>query len=152
MFFIAFFNCTFIPVLEALEKIETIMTNLKQSFKILLVDDEPNILLALEFLMGQQGYMLAKASSGEEALEILPAFRPDLVILDVMMPGIDGFEVAMKIRNSDRYNDLSIIFLTAKGTAEDKLKGYGSGGEVYITKPFDNDQLVNTVNEIFELK
>jgi DNA-binding response OmpR family regulator len=152
LLFIAFLYCTFIPVLKALEKIKTIMINPKQNFKILLVDDEPNILLALEFLMSQQGYRLAKASSGEEALEILPAFRPDLVILDVMMPGIDGFEVAIKIRSSDKYNNLSIIFLTAKGTAEDKLRGYGSGGEVYLTKPFDNDELVNTVNEIFEMR
>ncbi|KAA3633395.1 MAG: response regulator [Bacteroidetes bacterium] len=128
------------------------MTNQKHSFKILLVDDEPNILLALDFLMSQQGYQVARASSGEEALQLLPDYKPDLVILDVMMPGMDGFEVAMKIRTSEESNDLSIIFLTAKGTAEDKLKGYGSGGEVYVTKPFDNDDLVRTVNEIFEHK
>jgi DNA-binding response OmpR family regulator len=127
------------------------MTNQRQAFNILLVDDEPNILLALEFLMTQQGFTIEKASSGEEALGVMDIFRPDLVILDVMMPGIDGFEVAMSIRNSSEYNNVRIIFLTAKGTGEDKLKGYGSGGEVYITKPFDNDDLVNTVNEIFEL-
>lgn len=128
------------------------MTDQGQSFKILLVDDEPNILLALEFLMSQQGFAIDKASSGEEALEKMESFHPDLVILDVMMPGIDGFEVAMRIRNSNEYNNVRIIFLTAKGTAEDKLMGYGSGGEVYVTKPFDNDDLVNTVIEIFEMK
>jgi len=127
------------------------MTNQRQTFKILLVDDESNILLALEFLMTQQGFTIEKAASGEEALKVMDAFQPDLVILDVMMPGIDGFEVAMRIRSSSEYNNVRIIFLTAKGTGEDKLKGYGSGGEVYITKPFDNDDLVNTVNEIFEL-
>lgn len=82
---------------------------------------------------------------------MMGVFMPDLVILDVMMPGIDGFEVAMRIRNSSELNNVRIIFLTAKGTGEDKLKGHGSGGEVYITKPFDNDDLVNTVSEIFEL-
>lgn len=119
--------------------------------KILLVDDEPNILTAIAFLLEQQGYEIGKATSGEEALDIIPQFQPSLVLLDVMMTGIDGFEVAKKIRSSNQYNDIRIIFLTAKGTQEDKLQGYGSGGEVYITKPFDNDHLVNTVNEMFTM-
>lgn len=127
------------------------MEHNKSQYKILLVDDEPNILLAIDFLMSQQGYITAKAFSGEAALEKMDEFMPHLVILDVMMPGMDGFEVARKIRNSENYNQVRIVFLTAKGTAEDKLKGYGSGGEIYITKPFDNADLVNTVNEIFEL-
>ena len=127
------------------------MTNQRNTFKILLVDDEPNILLALEFLMTQQGFVIEKVSSGEEALKVMDVFLPDLLILDVLMPGIDGYEVARRIRNSSEYHNVRIIFLTAKGTGEDKLKGYGSGGEVYITKPFDNDHLVNTVNEMFEL-
>ena len=149
--FLPVFSCTFKSVFDQTEKDKTMMANQRQSFKILLVDDEPNILLALEFLMNQQGYAIEKATSGEEALEVIASFHPDLVILDVMMPGIDGFEVAMKIRKSSRYNNIRIIFLTTKGTAEDKLKGYGSGGEVYVTKPFDNYELVNTVNEIFEM-
>ena len=120
------------------------------NFKILLVDDEPNILVPLEFLMTQQGYTVEKATNGQEALSKMTVFRPDLVILDVMMPGIDGFEVARRIRQNENLDNTRIIFLTAKGSQADRRQGYSMGGEVYISKPFDNDELVNTVSEVLE--
>lgn len=120
-------------------------TKQKNSFNILLVDDEPNILIALEFLMKQQGYNVETAKNGQEALAIMENFTPDVVLLDVMMPGMDGFEVAKKIREDTALFSTQIIFLTAKGTKEDRRKGYKSGGEIYLTKPFDNAELIESV-------
>lgn len=118
--------------------------------RILLVDDEPNILLAIEFLLKKEGYTIQKAFDGQQALELAASFRPDIIVLDVMMPELDGFEVAQRIRNTPSFEDVRIIFLTAKGTPNDKMRGYSSGGEVYLIKPFDNDELVRIVNEIVE--
>lgn len=116
--------------------------------RILLVDDEPNILLPLEFLMQQQGYEVDKAHNGHEALDKIHSRLPDIVILDVMMPGMDGFEVARRIRSVPSYEHVRIVFLTAKGTYQDKMNGYDNGGEVYLTKPFDNAELVQAVNDL----
>ncbi|MCB0620077.1 MAG: response regulator [Saprospiraceae bacterium] len=124
--------------------------NQNRSAKILIVDDEPNIVVALEFLLQQQGFVVEKAYNGQEALDKLSSFRPGIVILDVMMPGMDGFEVARRIRQQPSNRNTQIIFLTAKGTDADKIKGYSAGGEVYITKPFDNDELIQTVQEVVE--
>lgn len=121
-----------------------------KSAKILLVDDEPNILVPIEFLMVQQGYEVRKAFNGQEALEILSGYTPDVVILDVMMPGMDGFEVARSIRKTPALDHTRILFLTAKGSQPDREKGYSTGGEVYMTKPFDNDELVQLVSEVLE--
>lgn len=118
--------------------------------KILIVDDEPNILIPLEFLIQEQGYQVTKASNGEEALQVAVAVLPDIIVLDVMMPGIDGFEVARRLRQKSEFSATSIIFLTAKGTQHDRFRGYESGGEIYLTKPFDNKELVDTINEVFE--
>lgn len=118
--------------------------------KVLLVDDEPNILVALEFLVMQQGYDVITANDGEEGLELSIQHEPDIVVLDVMMPGMNGFEVARRIRELSALDHVRIIFLTAKGAQADRFEGYDSGGEVYITKPFDNEHLVNTINEVYE--
>ncbi len=122
----------------------------KADTKVLLVDDEPNILIALEFLFENEGYTIQKAFDGLQALEKAAIFKPNIIVLDVMMPGIDGFEVARRLRHIKGFETTKIIFLTAKGTSQDKIKGYGSGGELYITKPFDNDELLRTINEVVE--
>ncbi|MCI4667844.1 MAG: response regulator [Bacteroidia bacterium] len=119
-------------------------------YRILIVDDEPNIVLAIEFLMKQAGYEVAKAYNGLEALEKVNEFKPHLIILDVMMPHMDGFEVARTLRQDDSYFNTKIIFLTAQGTDRDMAKGYGSGGDIYLTKPFDNKELTTIVQEITE--
>jgi DNA-binding response OmpR family regulator len=118
--------------------------------KILLVDDEPNILVALEYLFEEEGFTVQKAFDGHQALLKLQSFHPNVVVLDVMMPGMDGFEVARRIRHIEKFDDVKIVFLTAKGTSEDRRMGYGSGGETYHTKPFDNEELVNVINEMVE--
>ena len=116
--------------------------------KVLIVDDEPNIVLSLEFLLKHEGYQTQKAFNGLRALEIAAEFLPDIVVLDVMMPGIDGFEVAQQIRLNPLLEYTKIIFLTAKGTQRDKETGYAKGAEAYMLKPFENEVLVTTVNEM----
>lgn len=118
------------------------------SAKILVVDDEPNIVIALEYLLQREGYNVFKAYNGSEALERLASLTPDIIVLDVMMPGIDGFEVARRLRQMPALEMTKIIFLTAKGTQRDKESGYASGAEYYMIKPFDNEVFVSTVNEI----
>lgn len=122
----------------------------KASTTVLLVDDEPNILVALEYLVKQAGYRVVKAQNGEQALSAMAEHRPAIVVLDVMMPGMDGFETARRIRNDEANEEVRIIFLTAKGTQEDRFRGYANGGEIYLTKPFDNEELINTINEVVE--
>lgn len=125
------------------------MPKAEKSNKILLVDDEPAIVTALEFLLEQEGFEVYKAYDGLQALDMMKAIHPSIVVLDVMMPGMDGFEVAKTIRTLPAFEDVRIIFLTAKGTEGDKWAGYRSGGEVYITKPFDNDHFLQVVNEVY---
>jgi DNA-binding response OmpR family regulator len=133
-----------------MQKSNNIKMNKNKITKILLVDDEPNILIALGFLFEKEGYLVEKANNGHQALEKALIFCPDIMVLDVMMPVLDGFEVARQLRNMPNTNDVRIIFLTAKGTTNDRMKGYSSGGEIYLTKPFDNDELMRTVREIVE--
>ncbi|MEM6262420.1 MAG: response regulator [Bacteroidota bacterium] len=116
--------------------------------KVMIVDDEPHIVMAIEYLMQQQGYQTQTAHDGQDALKKLADFLPKVMILDVMMPNLDGFDVANAVRQDERYQDVLIIFLTARGTDRDKAQGYGSGGDVYLTKPFDNDRLVELVQEM----
>lgn len=128
---------------------------MKQSInpaRILVVDDEPNIVVAIEFLMQQQGFETDTAYDGQEALAKAKQFRPDLIILDVMMPKADGFEVAHAVRREPDLEGVKIVFLTAKGTSRDKVNGYDAGGDVYLTKPFDNDELLEMISEMLEFE
>lgn len=118
--------------------------------KVLIVDDEPNILKAIHFLLTQKGFLVEQATNGVDALQMVEQVNPGILILDVMMPGIDGFEVARRIHQQGKHPNLRIIFLTARGTQEDRFRGYETGGEIYLTKPFDNDELVQTVQEVFQ--
>jgi len=121
------------------------------SKKIMIVDDEPNIVLALKFLMEEEGYDVHYCYDGETAVENVTKVAPDLIILDVMMPGRDGFSVAKYIRNQPSLDNTAIIFLTAKGASKDKIEGYDSGAETYIVKPFDNDEIVAKVREVLSV-
>lgn len=118
------------------------------SKKIMIVDDEPNIVLALKFLMEEEGFDVQCFYDGDTAVENVTKVIPDLIILDVMMPGKDGFSVAKYIRNQPSLENTAIIFLTAKGTSQDKMEGYDSGAESYIVKPFDNDEIVSKVHQV----
>ena len=118
--------------------------------KILIVDDEPDVVVPIQFLMEQQGYSVMAAYRGEDALDLIYHYKPNLVLLDIMLPGIDGWEVCEIIRLNQNYRDIKIVFLTAKGRDEDIAKGLALGADAYITKPFSNDELVETVNKLFE--
>ena len=120
------------------------------SNKILIVDDEPGIVVALQFLMEQQGYNVMTAESGEFALELIYQYNPNLVLLDIMLPGIDGWEVCEIVRLNPDCRNIKIIFLTAKKSEIDIAKGLALGGDAYITKPFSNDELVAKVKEILD--
>jgi DNA-binding response OmpR family regulator len=118
--------------------------------KILIVDDEPNILVPLQFLMEKSGYQVLIAQSGEEALESVSKNRPDLVLLDIMLPGIDGYEVCEILRLNPECKHTKIIFLTAKGREVDIAKGMVLGADEYITKPFSNNRIVDSVRRLLE--
>jgi DNA-binding response OmpR family regulator len=112
--------------------------------RILIVDDEPNIVVSLEFLMRQKGYETQVARDGEEALTAVESFRPDLVLLDVNLPRRDGFEVCQKLR-TDGWTELKIVMLTAKGRDIEIEKGLALGADAYVTKPFSTRELVARV-------
>ncbi|MCB1820761.1 MAG: response regulator [Candidatus Competibacteraceae bacterium] len=116
--------------------------------KILVVDDEPNIVLSLEFLMKQAGFQVRTASDGEAALAAITAEPPDLVLLDVMMPRKNGYEVCQAIRSNPGWANLRIIMLTAKGREVEREKGLALGADDYITKPFSTQEVVERVREL----
>ena len=116
--------------------------------EILIVDDEPSIVVPIQFLMEQQGYNVLVAENGEDALDIIYKYKPDLILLDIMLPRIDGYEVCEIVRLDPRYRDIKIIFLTAKGREVEIAKGLALGADAYITKPFSNTELVSKVKEL----
>jgi DNA-binding response OmpR family regulator len=117
--------------------------------KVLIVDDEPNIVISLEFLMKRRGYQTLVARDGDEALAAVETFRPDLVLLDIMLPRRDGFEVCQRLR-ADGWTDLKIVMLTAKGREAEMAKGMDVGADSYVTKPFSTRELVDHVARILE--
>ncbi len=116
--------------------------------KILVVDDEPNIVLSLEFLMKQAGFQVRTASDGEAGLAAITAEQPDLVLLDVMMPRKNGYEVCQAIRANPDWKAIRIIMLTAKGREVEREKGLALGADDYITKPFSTQEVVERVREL----
>jgi len=118
--------------------------------EILIVDDEPGIVVPIQFLMEQQGYHVMIAQRGDEALDLIYKYKPDLVLLDIMLPGIDGFKVCEIIRLNPNYRDMKIIFLTIKDREVDIAKGLALGADAYITKPFSNDELVEKIKVLLE--
>lgn len=115
------------------------------AYKILVVDDEPTIVRLMEFILARQGHEMQVAVNGEEALEKIRAHAPDLVLLDIMMPRIDGYEVARAVRADPATAGLPIIMLSAKAQEEDIRKGVEIGVDEYITKPFSPEHLVHVV-------
>ena len=118
--------------------------------KILIADDEPNILISLEFLMKREGYEVHLARDGQEALDTLRRERPRLVLLDVMMPRKTGFEVCQEVRSDDAIRSTLILMLTAKGRETDVVKGLALGADAYMTKPFSTRELVDKVRNLLE--
>lgn len=118
--------------------------------KILIVDDEPNIIVPLEFLMEQNNYEVKVAENGEQALDLMFSFEPDLILLDIMLPGIDGYEVCQKIRMDPKFKKTKIVFLSAMARTIDIAKGMGLAADDYITKPFSNSYVVERVGELLK--
>lgn len=116
--------------------------------KILIVDDEPNIVISLEFLMKKEGFEIAVAVDGDEALAKVASFKPDLVLLDVMMPKKSGFEVCEALRADPANAGLQIVMLTAKGRDTEVAKGLAIGADAYVTKPFSTKDLLAKVKSM----
>jgi len=119
---------------------------------VLVVDDEPNIVLSLQFLIEQAGYEARVASDGEAALEAIAERKPDLVVLDVMLPKRDGFDVCQSIRANPDWNDIRIVMLTAKGRDSEREKGLALGADAYITKPFSTRDAMEQIKGLLEGK
>ena len=113
--------------------------------KVLIADDEQNIVISLEFLMKREGFQVSVAADGNAALAAVEREQPDLLLLDVMMPGKTGFEVCQALRADERHAGLHILMLTAKGRETDVAKGLALGANAYMTKPFSTRELVDKV-------
>ncbi len=114
--------------------------------KILIADDEPSIVAAVEFLLQRNGYEVHVARNGEEALELVEAHNPDLVLLDVMMPLKSGYEVCTRMREREEWQHIKIIMLSAKGRDAEVAKGLSMGADMYVTKPFSTRELMAKIN------
>lgn len=121
--------------------------------KILLVDDEPNIIMALEYSLRKNNYDIFIARDGEEAIELAEKLKPDLVVLDIMMPKVDGYEVLEFLKSHDTLKDnTQTIIISAKQKQSDVEKGLNLGAKEYIKKPFSMKKLLSIVNELLTLK
>jgi len=118
--------------------------------KILAVDDEKHIVRLVQVNLERAGYQVVTANDGKEALEQVAAENPDLVVLDVMMPYMDGFEVLQNLRRNPATRDIPVIMLTAKAQDADVFKGWQSGVDCYLTKPFNPMELLSFVKRIFD--
>lgn len=116
--------------------------------KVLIVDDEPNIVLSLEFLMEQAGFEVVTAEDGEQALARVNESQPDLLLLDISLPGMSGFDVLERLRGEAATAQLAIIMLTAHGRDVEREKGMALGADDYITKPFSTQSLVEKVKAL----
>lgn len=115
---------------------------------ILIVDDEPNIVISLEFLMKREGFDVLVATDGDSALQAMADRTPDVVLLDIMLPKKDGFEVCQQIRANPEWNAVKVIMLTAKGRDTEVAKGLALGADAYTTKPFSSKDLVQQVKQL----
>ena len=120
--------------------------------KILIVDDEPFNLDLLEQELQDQGYTIERATDGAEALEKVPSFLPDVILLDYMMPNMNGLEVLARLRKDEKHKGIPVILLTAKATQEDKIRGLDAGADDYVIKPFDSFELMARVRAMLRIK
>lgn len=118
--------------------------------RVLLVDDEPSLREAVQAYLEDSGFEVTTAANPQQAFQVLSTAQPDLVISDIMMPGMDGYQFLQKLRELEIYGQLPVIFLTAKGMTADRIQGYRSGVDAYLPKPFDPDELVAIVENLIE--
>lgn len=114
----------------------------------MIVDDEPNIVMSLEYTFKKNNFDVYIARDGEEAIEILKSKIPDVILLDIMMPNVDGYQTLQYIRKNEATKNSKVIFLTAKNKASDIKKGFAMGVDKYITKPFSIKKIVAEINEL----
>lgn len=117
-------------------------------YKILIVDDDPHILMPLEFIMLKNGYEVLIARNGTEALSIISDFVPNLVLLDIMMPDVDGYDICTYIKKQEKLNHTKVVFMSAKTSEEDIKKGYDLGASLYISKPFSTRILTKQIEAL----
>ena len=115
---------------------------------ILIAEDEPNIVISLEFLLKEAGYEVAIARDGTQAVSLADALRPDLIVLDVMLPALNGFDVCRRIRASRQGKDTKVLMLTARGRDGEVARGMAAGADAYVTKPFATRELMKVVAEL----
>jgi two-component system alkaline phosphatase synthesis response regulator PhoP len=120
------------------------------SKRVLIADDETNIVISLEFLMKREGFDVAVALDGEAALNAMTEQMPDLILLDVMLPKKDGFEICQQIRSNPDWQSVKIIMLTAKGRDTEIAKGLALGADAYMTKPFSIKELVAQIRQLLD--
>ena len=118
--------------------------------KILIVDDEPNIVMSLEYIFKKENYKVFIARDGAEAIEIADANLPDIILLDIMMPNVDGYQVLNYLKSSKELNEIKVIFLSAKNKVSDIELGLQLGADKYISKPFSTKKLVKEVKELLK--
>ncbi|HIE25849.1 TPA: response regulator [Candidatus Poribacteria bacterium] len=118
--------------------------------QILLVDDEPNFVKTVEFFLKANGYQVIVATDGQEALQKVEMFKPDLILLDIMMPKMDGLEVCQKLKSSENTLSIPVLMVTAKSQREDVTKAAQSGANSYIVKPFNLVDLVNKIHSMLK--
>lgn len=116
--------------------------------RILIADDEPNIVISLEYLMKREGYDVALAADGEAVLAAMAENVPDLILLDIMLPKKNGFEVCQQIRANPAWHAVKVVMLTAKGRDTEMSKGLALGADLYMTKPFSTKDLVAQVKQL----
>lgn len=116
--------------------------------KVLVVDDEPHIVRTLQIRLEANNYTVLVATSGEEALKSVSLNNPDLIILDVMMPPPNGFQVCRQLKNDEKYKNIPIIMLTAKGSESDRFWGIEAGADKYFSKPFNSTELLEAIKEL----
>jgi len=115
---------------------------------LVLVEDETNIAEAIRFLLGREGWRVQTLANGGNAAEVIRAAQPDLVMLDVMLPGKTGFEILAELRSEASLSDLPVLMLTARGQARDREMAMQAGVSRFMTKPFSNEELLSTVREM----
>ena len=116
--------------------------------RILIVEDEPNIVTSLEYLMKREGFEVEVAVDGESGLRLAREKAPDVVLLDIMLPGMNGFEVCEKLRADPACKGMKVVMLTAKGRQADNARGMAAGADLYVTKPFSTRDLVAQVKQL----
>lgn len=120
-------------------------TRVRDTKRLLLIDDDPNLILLVKDYLEFRGYEVVTAENGREALEVLEHELPDLIICDVMMPEMDGYTFVKHVREDARTSWIPVLFLSAKGQSQDKVKGLNTGADVYMVKPFEPEELVAQV-------